>query len=486
MSQRNSLTEAAKLRSDLKHPVIDVDGHHLEFLPTIYEYLREGMGSRLFEVWLKRPTSQPLAERQMQRIAQPGWWTTAPATRPDDRAAAALPRLLRERMDDFGIDFMILYTSVGLGSIIEPEEELRRTFCWAINEFYADHYLSFQDRLTPAGVVPLYTPEEALSEIDHCYALGLKVVQLPHGVPRPITDIYKINPNLYPRIHWLDTFGVDSAFNYDTVWQRLIDLGFAATFHGHSSHAAAAKSSRSVTNYVYNHLGAHAGLMLDLCKSLILSGVTQRFARLPLAFLEGGVHWASGLLNDFIEHWEKRNIAAIGQYDPRRLDLVQMQQLFFEWGGEILKGRSADDLRLVYGNRREGPTGDTAEPESLDDFKACDIHATVDIAKLFTNLFFGCEADDVTVCFAYHQCNALGLKLRAMFSSDFGHWDAGQADQLLMYSYNLVKRGLISTEDFRSFAADNAIKLHGAVNPNFWKNTVVQDYAQTITGTGST
>jgi len=482
MGLEGALTEAARLRAQLNHPVIDVDGHHLEFLPVLYEHLREGMGSRLFEAWLKKSPDTPLAKRQMHRIAQSGWWTTAPATRPEDRAAAALPQLLCERMSDYGIDFMVLYTSVGLGTLSDPEEDVRRTFCWTLNEFYANHYLAFHNRLTPAGVVPMYTPEEALSEINHCHALGLKVIQLPHGVPRPIPHVHNVNPDLYPGVHWLDTFGVDSAFNYDPVWQRIVDLGFAVTFHGHSSHAAGTKSSRSVTNYVFNHLGAHSGLMFDLCKSLLLGGVTHRFDKLPLAFLEGGVHWASGLLNDFMEHWEKRNIASIKQYDPRQLDVEVMQALFYQWGGGLLKGLSPDDLRLVYGNRREGPSGDITEPESLDDFAACNIRAPSDIAKLFANLYFGCEADDVTVCFAYHPSNALGVKLRPMFSSDFGHWDAGRADRLLPHSCRLVERGLMSAEDFRSFAADNAIRLHGTANPTFWLGTAVENYAKGVLG----
>lgn len=482
MSLKSFRTVAAKLRTSLDHPVIDVDGHHLEFLPALDEYLRERMGSQLFEAWLKkeRSVSLPFTERKMHRTAQTGWWTAAPATQPEDRAAAALPRLLRERMGDLGIDFMILYTSVGLGTLIDPRDEIRRAFCWALNEFYADNYLAYSDRLTPAGIIPMYTPEEALNELDHCHALGLKVVQLPHGVPRPIPFVYRTNPDLYPRIHWLDTYGVDSAFDYDPVWQRLVHLGFAATFHGHSSHAASTKSSRSITNYVFNHLGAHAGMMQELCKSLLLGGVTRRIPELSLAFLEGGVHWASGLLNDFIEHWEKRNAESIKQYDPRQLDVEMMQQFFRKWGGDLVKGQVLDNIQLVYGNRREGLFGDISEPECRDDFIQCDIRAVSDIAKLFANLYFGCEADDAMVGFAYHPSNALRLKLGAMFSSDYGHWDAGRADQLLPRSYSLVERGFLSAEDFRSFTADNAIRLHGMANPRFWNGTLVQQYAGTI------
>lgn len=315
--------------------------------------------------------------------------------------------------------------SAGLRTLIEPDEDIRRRFCWSLNEFYADHYLQFHDRLTPAGVIPMFTPDEALDELEHCHRLGLKVVHLPHGVPRPIPDVYQLSQSLYPRIHWLDTYGMDSAFNYDPVWQRLYDLGFAATFHGHSAHAAATKSSRSMTNYMFNHIGAHAGLMLELCKSLLLSGVTSRFEKLHFAFLEGGVHWAYALMNDFLEHWEKRNVTSIQAYDPRRLDTDKMRRLFCEWANPPFSLHNMDDLPGLYANRRESPLGDTAEPVCLDDFAMCNMNAASDIRRLFSNLYFGCEADDAMASLAFHPCHTAGTRLKAMFSSDFGHWDVG-------------------------------------------------------------
>ncbi|MFZ1618335.1 MAG: hypothetical protein WAT41_13375, partial [Flavobacteriales bacterium] len=232
------------------HPIIDVDGHHLEFLPALDQHLKKHMGPVKFSRWItSQKTSQmTLQDRIHNRKAMPGWWTGPPATDLMDRAAAAFPELLVNRLDDLEIDFMILYTSVGLGSLVNPDNEVRIAFCKAINEFYAEHYLSFAERLTPAGLIPMFTPEEAIVEIEHCFKLGYKVVQLSPGIPRPIPAVHAVDPLLYPTVYWLDTFGVDSEYNYDVVWKKLQDLGLAATFHGHSSIAASAKASRSVSN----------------------------------------------------------------------------------------------------------------------------------------------------------------------------------------------------------------------------------------------
>ena len=51
-------------------------------------------------------------------------------------------------------------------------------------------------------------------------------------------------------------------------------------------------SRRSISNYVYNHIGSFAAANDAFCKALFLGGVTRRFPELNFGFLEGGVAWA--------------------------------------------------------------------------------------------------------------------------------------------------------------------------------------------------
>jgi len=76
----------------------------------------------------------------------------------------------------------------------------------------------------------------------------------------------------------------------------------------------------------------------------------------------------------------------------------------------------------------------------------------------------------------------LSIRLHAMFSSDYGHWDVGVPAQLLLHSHGLLRSGLLSSEEFREFTADNAIRLHGTLNRSFWQGTVVQRYATEVLG----
>src|SRR5208337_2351071 len=86
-------------------------------------------------------------------------------------------------------------------------------------------------------------------------------------------------------------------------------------------------------NYMFNHIGAHAYQQGELCRSIVMGGVARRFPQLAFGFLECGAGWACDLLHSLEEHWEKRNIAGLANYDPSRLDRPRLHELLAEWGG---------------------------------------------------------------------------------------------------------------------------------------------------------
>ena len=83
--------------------------------------------------------------------------------RPGDRDAAAA---MYERLDDLGIDFSVVYPTAGLGYHRMPDTRLRRAICRAYNVFAADQFRGLGDRIIPAAIIPMYTPEEAIEELE--------------------------------------------------------------------------------------------------------------------------------------------------------------------------------------------------------------------------------------------------------------------------------------------------------------------------------
>ncbi|HEX2173830.1 MAG TPA: amidohydrolase family protein [Dehalococcoidia bacterium] len=461
-------TRAAEIRRQVGHPIVDGDGHILEFMPTLQEYIREELGPSLMSRYdqLKREWfgSRTPAERRDHRIGQGPWLPLAPASQTRDLATGYLPQLLAERLDELGLDFTVLYGSAALEFGRIPDQEIRQGICRATNRYWAEFYGAYPDRMTPAAIVPMHTPAEALAELDHVRDLGLKAVMIPSGVMRPIPAIHRQYPELFPRVHWLDTYGLDSEYDYDPVWARCQELGFAVTFHGGQPMATDVMTSRSITNYMYNHIGSPAFLMHQVCKSIFMGGVTRRFPNLTFGFLECGVAWACQLLADIEEHWEKRNTEAMAKRDMERLDREAFRRLHEDFGGVLTEGKLDEQwLRRIT---------HTPAPEDRDEWRHTGIRDEHEIADLFVRTFyFGCEADDRTAAFAFSPANAFGATLQAMLSSDIGHWDVMDMQEVIPDSYSLVEKGIFTPEMFRKFTFEHPVALHQRMNPRFFEGT---------------
>jgi len=470
----NRTAGGAAVRSRLNHPVIDSDGHWVEFGPQLIDYLRQVGGSKAVEGFNARPTevwhlTLTPAERRERRVDQPVWWGL-PTKNTLDRATSMLPKLLYQRLDEMGIDFAVLYPSAGLRVPFIADAELRRVACRAFNAYSADLYREFSDRLTPAAVIPMHTPEEAVDELDHAVKTrGLKVAMMATLIRRPIRSS---KPN--PRYNeWLDVIGIDSEYDYDPVWAKCVELGVTPSFH---SVTKGVGTRLSPSNAVYNHIG-HFGVAGEaVCKALFLGGVTRRFPTLNFACLEGGAGWACSLYSDLIGHWKKRNPAALTEIDPENLNREQLADLFREYGGQGVAGRID---QTTFESENISPK--TADPNaSLDDFAPCRIERAEDLRDLFVPRFFiGCEADDPMHAWAFNsRVNPYGARLGAVFGSDIGHFDVIDMSRVLDEAYELVDGKLITEKDFRDFVFTNPVRLWAGNNASFFRGTVVEQSAK--------
>ncbi len=73
------------------------------------------------------------------------------------------------------------------------------------------------------------------------------------------------------------------------------------------------------------------------------------------------------------------------------------------------------------------------------------------------------------------KANKFGAKLKAMFSSDLGHWDVQDFGGVLAETHEAVERGLMSEEDFKDFVFTNPVTLQTRLNPHYFKGTCVEN-----------
>src|SRR5262245_16000681 len=463
MPQRFTPTDAVrKIRGHLDHPIVDGDGHLLEFVPLVLDIAAEVAGPRAAE--RLRAFLAGATDPRSSRFAPARVFWGLPEENTLDRMTATLPDLLYRRTEELGLDFVLLYPSMGLTILGLPDDEVRRTATRALNLYYAEAYAGYRDRLEPVAVIPLFDPQEAIEDLEHAVSLGLRTFVTSGAVPR------SHDRDGAPR-QWIDTLGHESLHDYDPFWARCQELRVTPSFHGVGYGWGSRWSS---SNYVYNHIGNFASAQEAACRSLFLGGVPRRFPGLRFAFLEGGVAWGCQLLADLVGHFEKRNREAVRQFDPRRFDLDAARALLAEHARGRLAERGQRYLELAA-EMKAAPRD--PDPRAVDDFADSLIEDPAEIVEVFAKSFyFGCECDDPLSALAFDGgLLPRGARLNAIFGSDIGHWDVPDMREVLPEAWELVEDGHLDAEAFRDFTFGNVVRMFTAANPEFFTGTAVAD-----------
>jgi len=489
-------SEAQKIRQQLKHPIVDGDGHWVESLPVLVDYVKDVAGPKMAQDYANfckghnKWYEATDAERRNRRIRRAAWWLSPTDT--FDRATIMMPQLLKTRMDELGIDYAMMYPSIGLNIHRTPGEDMRKAVVRAYNIMTRDTFKGHEDRFGTVGVIAPITPEEGIEEARYLRKeLGLKAIMMVGAFPRVIPafadnsrmeasvqSAYYMKPEQKP--YYIEALGLDNQYDYDPLWQTFVDLNVAVTAHGGSRDWV---DRMSWSNDVYNHIDHFANGNHTFCKAVFLGGVVKRFPTLNFAFLEGGMGWGTSLCCDLQGHWEKRNWPAMQKaLDPLKLDPAEMKKLIQQYGTQRMKDRADDILASIEWNKQDADGRLLSERETAaghyDDFRHLGpIASKREIRELYSrNFYFGCEADDPTTVFAFDP--RIKTRLKAMFSSDIGHWDVHHIDEVVPEVYEALEHGYMTEQDFREFTFSNVVGLHGKMDPEFFKGTVVEKEAR--------
>lgn len=476
---------AREIRSNLTHPVIDSDAHWLEFGPMLNERITKIAGRQVAERFdglaslIGAGQRLGAAGRRHHRVAHPGFWQL-PMAHTRDRATAMMPGLLHERLDELGLDFCVMYPTGA--AVVTGEDDLRRKAMRAFNRFSAEYFADYADRLTPVAIIGAATPEEAIEDLEYAVLeLGMKATLFAAMIPRPVPSAEDGDENATKLGYWYDVLGMDSIHDYDPLWRRCVELGVAPTFHSAGRGYAL---RRSPSNFTYNHIGHFASTAEAICKAMFLGGVTRRFPTLKMAFLEGGVSYACQLFADLIGHWNIRNPKALEVVNPANLDHEGLIALARQYGPPDMARLMTNRDAALYAAMDAETSVDTGGEASLDDYAACRIERVEDFKALFSNFYFGCEADDRMNVWAFNeQVNPLGARINALFSSDIGHFDVPDMAAVLEEAWELVEDGLMTAADFKAFTFENPAHFWAAGNRDFFKGTAVEHEVDALLGT---
>ena len=382
-----------------------------------------------------------------------------------------LPKLYRARLDEAGIDYGVVYGTLALSVLRVDDDELRPVVFRAMNMLYADMFKEVSDRLTPAALIPMSDPDEAVAELEFAVnELGLKAIVVNTMLQRPAPEVLAEAPHLAHLSLDLTSPGIDVGRVYDPVWAKCVELGVVPSCH--NAFRGRGSTHGSPSNYCFNSLNSFGHGSEFFCRSLIFGGVPHRFPDLKFCFLEGGAGWAAQLYNSLFEYWEKRKLDSLSRnLDPAKLDIDLLVEMAKIYGDERLTPE-----RIRAEPHQPGTTQLFVPPEELDDFAGTGINGGRDILRIFdNNIYFGSEADDRMTAVAFDtKLNHYGAKMNAVLGSDIGHWDVPDMTKVMVEAYELVDDGFMDEEAFRDFTYGNVVRMHAGMNPAFFKGTIVE------------
>jgi predicted TIM-barrel fold metal-dependent hydrolase len=460
----NSLT-GADIRARLDHPVVDADGHMIECTFAVLDFVRQVGGMEIANRYEDQLKLDPTGSGRR------AVWVGNSGPGSIDRATAMLPKLYRARLDEAGIDYGVVYGTLALSVLRVDDDELRPVVFRAMNMLYADMFKEVSDRLTPAALIPMSDPDEAVSELEFAVnELGLKAIVVNTMLQRPAPEVLAEAPHLAHLSLDLTSPGIDVGRVYDPVWAKCVELGVVPSCH--NAFRGRGSTHGSPSNYCFNSLNSFGHGSEFFCRSLIFGGVPHRFPDLKFCFLEGGAGWAAQLYNSLFEYWEKRKLDSLSRnLDPAKLDIDLLVEMAKIYGDERLTPE-----RIRAEPHQPGTTQLFVPPEELDDFAGTGINGGRDILRIFdNNFYFGSEADDRMTAVAFDtKLNHYGAKMNAVLGSDIGHWDVPDMTKVMVEAYELVDDGFMDEEAFRDFTYGNVVRMHAGMNPAFFKGTIVE------------
>ena len=458
------------IRKNLDHPVIDGDGHWVEYTPVFAEHIRKVTGDLGANGFLQSQRRIPdslsmtLEQRIDRGVAMEGFWGRQ-STNTRDRATAMMPRMLYERLPELGIDFGIVYPTAGLGLPRIADDATRRAVIRGFNIVTHEYFKDLADKLTPAAVIPVHTPEEAIEELEFVTKqLGAKVCMFGSGVRRAFPHA-QVPPPISPATLRASTSSDSTASTTTTRCGGNAAIRHRADLpHGRPL----LWQAQQPVQLHLRSLGHFAAAGHNVTKALFLGGVTRRFPDLRFAFLEGGVGWGCQLFCDLIEHWERRGAKGLQNMDPTKLNRPLLRELVEKYGYADIVAEL--DKRDGWPLEEDFLTGGMPP----DDYIHCNISQKQDWIDLYaTPFYFGCEADDRMNAVAFGKAMPLGARINAIYSSDIGHFDVVDMRDPLPEAFELVEEGHITEDDFRDFVFANAVRLWGTQNPRFFEGTAV-------------
>ena len=291
--------------------VVSADGHILEptdlFKTRLPKHLRDrGVWEEDFEI-------EPLVDggaSVFRKLHTPGFegWTISRYRQTSGRTPEGDPELIIEDLAEDGVDAGVMHPNLSLFGLYSDDHELSMAHARVYNDYVAERFTPYFDRIVPTAPVPITDIGDAVAEIERVAAAGFRAILLPATPPMPYWS-----RDLDPVWAAAQANGVQVFIHTQTGGVKVNDpasttlkvvMESAAQVNQPMTEKSASK--RMITQSIYSTI-----VPQQLMCELIGGGVPERYPDLHFALIEFNANWLASLVGGMDKCW----ITGTGQ-DP--------------------------------------------------------------------------------------------------------------------------------------------------------------------------
>ena len=293
----------------VKPLVVSADGHILE--PTDLFTTRLPKHLRHRGVWEEDFEIEPLVDggaTVFRKLHTPGFegWTISRYRQTSGRTPEGDPELIIEDLAEDGVDVGVMHPNLSLFGLYSDDHELSMAHARVYNDYIAERFTPYFDRLVPTAPVPITDIDDAVVEIERVAAAGFRAVLLPSTPPMPYWS-RDLDPvwaaaqasGMHIFIH-TQTGGVKVNDPESTTLKVVMES--AAQVNQPMTEKTASK--RMITQSIYSTI-----VPQQVMCELIGGGVPERYPDLHFALIEFNANWLASLVGGMDKCW----ITGIGQ-----------------------------------------------------------------------------------------------------------------------------------------------------------------------------
>ena len=301
-------------------PVVDCDGHLVESIPEMTEFMSPHLRQSVLNSGRQREGAFPSLDGfhgpRIRGAEEPEGEERPYVTASSHRKGSAEDYVAF--LEKAGVDEAVIFTSEGLSVGFIQNAEYAVAICRAYNDYVFDRYARVSKKLYPMALIPFQDPAQAKLELRRAVKdLGFPGAMIPSsGLPLHIGHEY-----------------------YLPIYEEAANLDCVLGVHGGSvagigMDTFTARRSISGTHH-------SIGLLLGLT-AMIGHGVMERFPKLRVGFFEGGCAWLVLLLDRMERHERVTGRIRVGT-------LTECLE-----NGRVLVGCEGNDGSLVHLVERVG------------------------------------------------------------------------------------------------------------------------------------